>query len=83
MTIRFLPPVLLMTMAAAAGLYAEAPPVRAVGYSLEVEIDPAAGRLHAVGVVRVDRTDLNTRRLEFFALLAVEKIDSRGGVPVR
>jgi hypothetical protein len=48
-----------------------------------VEIDPAAGRLHAVGVVRVDRTDLNTRRLEFFALLAVEKIDSRGGVPVR
>jgi len=65
MTLRSQLPAILMMTASAAGLYAEEPSVRAVGYSIEVEVDPAAGRLHAVAVVRMDRTDLNTRRLDF------------------
>ena len=38
---------------------------RAVGYSLDVRIDPAAGRLHASGEVRIERSELDRDHLVF------------------
>jgi len=52
-------------LAAALPAVGQSPGVRAVGYSLDVDIDPEAGSMRVAGVVRAVREDLNSSRLEF------------------